>query len=272
MNILHFESIDRPKQMLDNFADIAVNRHVPALTSTTHSHDFYEIIYVYEGEGTHNINGNSFKLEKGCVMILQPGDFHNYSSDTSMSLFHCMFNFDPLELLGFQFVITYPVIENLNPYFQLQIEQLFYLLESELITRSPLFHLATRNFLLDILILISRSSNTQLNLSPWKKVITYIVKNLKNVDFKEAVNIFGTSESYFCRAFKKEFSMSFKQYVLKIKIQHAKELCAETEKTISEIYEECGYNNNRTFFADFKKIVGMTPLQYRKSITQKNDT
>ncbi|NMB42332.1 MAG: helix-turn-helix transcriptional regulator [Firmicutes bacterium] len=80
--------------------------------------------------------------------------------------------------------------------------------------------------------------------STWAGVLSYVMENLKDVKFSEAVKIFGTSESYFCRMFKQDFSMTFKQFVIRLRIQQAKELLLNTNKSVSEIYEQCGYNNN----------------------------
>ena len=45
-------------------------------------HDFYEIEYYEEGEGTHFINGVNFGVKKGYLYCLIPGDIHRMELDT----------------------------------------------------------------------------------------------------------------------------------------------------------------------------------------------
>ena len=265
MEVLHFSTIDRPKQASSEATHICINRHYDAVSPVPlHTHDFYEIAYVYDGEGIQIINKTSYVVKKGSVIIMQPGDYHTYHSLNGMSLFQCMFLKQLQTFKSVPIQITFPSIVQLDSYFQLQIEQLFYLLEEELVNQKPFFHIVANNFLADILLLIARNTDNLSSNSQWNEVLNYISENLRDVNFQKAVKIFGASESYFCRAFKKEFSVTFKQYVKSLRIQYAKELCQSTKMSISEIYEECGYTNNRSFFTDFMKAVNMTPLQYRK--------
>lgn len=265
MEVLHFETIDRPKQATSEATYICVNRHCNAVSPVPlHTHDFYEIAYVYDGEGVQIINKTSYAVKKGSIIIMQPGDYHTYHSLNGMSLFQCMFLKQLQTFKSVPIKISFPSTVQLDSYFQLQVEQLFYLLEEELVAQRPFFHIVANNFLADILLLIARNTNNLSSNSQWNGVLNYISENLRDINFQEAVKIFGASESYFCRAFKKEFSVTFKQYVKSLRIQYAKELCQSTKMSISEIYEECGYTNNRSFFTDFMKSENMTPLQYRK--------
>lgn len=273
METLHFETIDRPEQSSYEDTHICVNRHCNAVAPVPlHTHDFFEIAYVYEGEGIQIINKNSYAVKKGSVIIMQPGDYHTYHSLNGMSLFQCMFLKQVQTFKSVPIRLSFPTVIQLDDFFQLQIEQLFYLLEEELIAQKSFFHIAANNFLADILLLIARNNNNLLSNSQWTGVLNYISENLCDVNFQKAVETYGTSESYFCRAFKKEFSVSFKQYVKSLRIQYAKELCQSTNMSINQIYEECGYSNNRSFFSDFMKLVNMTPLQYRKKYAINSDS
>jgi transcriptional regulator GlxA family with amidase domain len=53
-------------------------------------------------------------------------------------------------------------------------------------------------------------------------------------------------------------------YLLKIRIERAKELLKETDKRISEIALSVGFSNQQRFNDIFKKYAKLTPLQYRK--------
>lgn len=52
--------------------------------------------------------------------------------------------------------------------------------------------------------------------------------------------------------------------------QKARSLLSQTEKTVQQVAAECGYNECENFIRAFRKINGMSPLQYRKQNTGSN--
>ncbi|MEE1198283.1 MAG: helix-turn-helix transcriptional regulator [Acutalibacteraceae bacterium] len=55
------------------------------------------------------------------------------------------------------------------------------------------------------------------------------------------------------------------QFILKIRIERAKELLDFTDKSIADIAESSGFQDQNYFARIFKKQVGLSPTQYRKS-------
>lgn len=75
----------------------------------------------------------------------------------------------------------------------------------------------------------------------------------------------GLNEKYFTNRFTKETGETFSSYLTKLRMQKAKELLKTTTFKIYEIAEMTGYNNVEHFNRMFKKLNGISPLQYRKS-------
>ena len=94
--------------------------------------------------------------------------------------------------------------------------------------------------------------------------IIYMEKNCLRNDFSLAVAAAKSfmSEPYFRRLFKKEFSMSPKQYVIERRMEYAKALIIAGYFSIQEISKLCGYNDQKHFSAEFKKITGVSPSKY----------
>ena len=65
---------------------------------------------------------------------------------------------------------------------------------------------------------------------------------------------------------KEELAMNFSEYVSQLRIQRAKELLADESMSIQEIAEIVGYNDYFYFTKVFKKIQGISPSKYRKSL------
>ena len=57
-----------------------------------HSHDYYEVEIIVEGEALHNLNAESYKIKAGSAYILGPASFHSYDIKKPLKLF-CI-NFD----------------------------------------------------------------------------------------------------------------------------------------------------------------------------------
>ena len=88
----------------------------------------------------------------------------------------------------------------------------------------------------------------------------------KNVSVEIAASLFHVNRSYLSHIFKKKMGESFIDYLNKVRVKHAKELLVSSDKKMYQIALLSGYNNVRYFFRAFKKIEGMTPEQYRKSL------
>ena len=65
--------------------------------------------------------------------------------------------------------------------------------------------------------------------------------------------------NYFSSYFRKVTNISFSDYVTRMRINHARELLRETDKNVTEIAMECGFNNISNFYRLYKKHVGKPP-------------
>lgn len=98
------------------------------------------------------------------------------------------------------------------------------------------------------------------------KIYEYVFQNMQEgIKLKEAAALVYMEPSSFCRYFKKKTNQTFMDYVKSVRIGIAAKLLAETDKQITQICYECGYNNLANFNHYFKVIMKKTPSEYRKS-------
>jgi YesN/AraC family two-component response regulator len=104
--------------------------------------------------------------------------------------------------------------------------------------------------------------------------LNYIL-SLINTDFGSDISLntlsghSGLSESYICRLFKNELRVTYHHYVNLVKIRCAiTSLVYEKSLNIRDIALRLGYSTERQFFRVFGSIVGMTPNQFRKTVSQ----
>lgn len=74
---------------------------------------------------------------------------------------------------------------------------------------------------------------------------------------------FGFSESYFSVLFKELLGEPYSLYLEKLRLQKAGELLRTTAASIEDIATQVGYNNSTTFRRAFKRVKGVSPIQYR---------
>ncbi len=69
---------------------------------------------------------------------------------------------------------------------------------------------------------------------------------------------------YFGRVFKSTFDMTFKQYVLRQRMERAKQLLAQENLSISDVCEQVGVGNPSYFSRLFREYTGKLPSEYRR--------
>lgn len=97
------------------------------------------------------------------------------------------------------------------------------------------------------------------------KVNTFIKENIaQKIYLKQVSDLVNMSESAFSHFFKKSTNTSFTDYVTDLRLGMASRMFMETEKSISEVCFECGFNNISNFNRSYKKKTGYTPTQFRE--------
>ncbi len=90
-------------------------------------------------------------------------------------------------------------------------------------------------------------------------------ENLNNpsLDVDFIIGRINMSRSAFYQRFKRLTDMGVKEYINRYKLETAKHLLANSDKTVYEVTEITGFSNQSYFSSVFKNHTGMTPSQYR---------
>lgn len=122
----------------------------------------------------------------------------------------------------------------------------------------------------DTKVLSSRSfsdDSTQIGLERINKVFAYIFENFsEEISLKKISGIANMSPTAFCRYFKTHTNKTFSSFIIETRIHHSCKLIVNENKTLSEIAFESGFNNLSYFAKLFKKIIGVSPSEYRKKL------
>ena len=93
----------------------------------------------------------------------------------------------------------------------------------------------------------------------------YVLANISNdISVKDVAAYVHLSPEYFSKLFKKEMGENVKNYILRIKVDAAKDLLKNPNIPISMVASELGYSNFSHFTQMFKNQENVTPSEYRK--------
>ena len=114
-----------------------------------------------------------------------------------------------------------------------------------------------------------RSHNAELKDS----ILEYIKQSFKdsNVYGKQIAEHFSISEKYLYNFIKEQTGYSLGDYLQYLRLEHAVTLLIDSEKSIANIYNECGYITHNTFYKAFKRVYGISPSEYRDRFTRKEE-
>ncbi|WP_437919086.1 AraC family transcriptional regulator [Sphingobacterium sp. LRF_L2] len=91
-----------------------------------------------------------------------------------------------------------------------------------------------------------------------------------DITLEEVASIANLSITSFCRYFKMMTRKTYYDFLVEIRISHACRLLVENKLPTEVICFECGFNNVSNFYRHFKKVMGLTPLEYKKRYLSRN--
>lgn len=258
-----------------------------------HWHEEIEIIYVEEGKLHVKIGEQDMDGEAGDLFFVNPRELHLMSSpDGKVKYYTLLF---PIEFISFQSLdeleanllapirsnqlmlpqqltdaalkkrvreIVVKLIEDNRKIHHLDIREIG--LSSH--------HLQTRIYLLQILQMLYEAgaltkAETAGNSNMQKELLGYIQNHYtEKITLSMLAEEFHLSEKYISRYFVEHFYLPFSNYVVHLRLTHAKQLLETTEESVTEIALQSGFSNVSYFIRAFKNAYDKPPLKYRKEI------
>jgi AraC family transcriptional regulator len=107
-------------------------------------------------------------------------------------------------------------------------------------------------------------------LAPWQKrrASELLHENMHgHIRLSEIARECGLSVSHFARSFKTSFGISTHQWLIRHRIDHAKQLMSQTSMSLIEIAIQSGFNDQAAFTHAFHQLVGVSPGRWRRRRT-----
>lgn len=274
-----------------------ISKHTRFAKMINHTHNLFEMNYIYSGTFIQEIQGEKFELNEGDVLILNKNVEHSINKVGKEDI---LINFLAKEdffdnqfiyrILGdnvlgktIASIITNTAREKNFLLFRSaknwQIKQTIKDILCEAFDRSK----STNPEIIKayIVILFSRlleSENYEIFLKkgikdssiPILELLAYIEKNYLDLTLDQTADHFKFSSAHLGRIIKKVTGKTFSTIVQEQRFKHASMLLGLTDKSIDDISREIGYNNLTYFYKKFQLLYGVTPNEYRNSF--KNNT
>lgn len=99
---------------------------------------------------------------------------------------------------------------------------------------------------------------------PIKKAQDFIETNFQTkITVDQLASMLAISRRNFERRFKKATANTVVEYIQRVKVEAAKISLESSRENVNEVMYKVGYNDNKAFRTTFKKITGLSPIQYR---------
>lgn len=256
-----------------------------------HSHNFFELAYIIDGECTHVLNGTHTRLHPGDYVIIDFNSVHHYICDNNkpITLIDCLFvpefidqsyqNCNSFKNLisSYQIGIDYHLLKfNPNEYTfhdtNGYIKQLLMIMIYEYNNLKIASFDIARHCLSQILLMTLREISDS-NINQTSELIRYIFDACQNrYNEKKLLDSICKelhySKPYISAKFKKELKKNFKDYLVETRIDNACRLLTTTNKKVNEIASLVGYDDVTFFISTFKNKTNLTPTQFRKTVRE----
>lgn len=279
------------------FADMKTNKgqsfHIgPATYLDTdfhlHIHDFNELVIIIQGEGEHQIEDKIYPIKVGDVYVIKGDTPHGFKNVKDLGLYNIMYLADEifLQYPDLKILPGFQALFILEPFYRKEheflsklvlterelnyvLEILAYLLEEE--EKKELAYLSQMRSYLSILFVylarrykVKRNDLTQ-QIFNIAESISYIENNYtRDLNIEEIAKKANLSRRHFTRIFKDNYNLSPYEYIIRLRLKHARNLLKNTELTITEIANKSGFNDANYFTRQFKKKTGYTPSEYKR--------
>ena len=252
-----------------------------------HHHDFYEIYFFLSGNVRFRIEGRTYCLEPGDLLLINPLELHQPEISPDSTYERIVLWIDRNYLISLSsdstdlaacFDTGRPNHMNLlrtSKAHRTGLWQLLERLNREYHGQNPGSELYAQGMLLQLLVELNRLSAT--NSLPGSKqqkpdlimqVLGYISTHYhENISLESLAAEFFVSKYHLSHEFSRQVGISVYRYIIFRRLMQAKELMVAGQSP-GEVYQKCGFGDYANFYRAFKEEYGISPREFAAGITK----
>lgn len=229
------------------------------------------LIYCYEGSGELIVDGNKQKVSRGDIVLIPPTLLHSFSGNAKApwSVYWVQFTGELSDDFFKRLYMKMPnykanighipqVIDDFNQLIQLSGKG--YTATNVIYAVHVLQHLLS---FLALQLRLNPQHGQQLNLAA---IENFMLENLnRDMSLEELADYCQLSKFHFSKKFKALTDNSPIQHFIHLKMERACHLLDTSEDSVKQIAASLGYNDPYYFSRLYKRVIGMSPMQFRKS-------
>lgn len=237
----------------------------------SHFHKVFQILYVLEGSGEIIFDQQRNKLYTGCLAFIKPFSYHAVESKDKMTVLVLEFDSNHLDkdikLLLEQEGLNRTKLESLSLFESANIKQLLRRILYEQKQGNVINIIAMKIYLAELLLIILKKEETNTVNSNSLRAET--IKEYIDTNYFEDINNniiskkIGITARYAYTIFKKQYGITPLKYLNTVRLEAAKLLLNETNKDITAICFEVGFDSISTFYRLFTEHTSIPPHKYR---------
>lgn len=266
--------------MLGGFSIQTIRVDLPC---RAHSHNFLELAYIKSGWTLHTLNQSRRRLTGGDFMLVDFDEIHSYDEGSAdLTVINCLFQpamVDPA--LGH--CRSFPLLlDNCIPGVGYagaafgnkllhddsgRVLSILERLEQEVRQQEVGYLPMLRILLMDLIIQIIRQMGVQTPCRPGVEVAWILEEISRNAaaphSLSDYARRFQMRPEALSRMFQRQAGEKFSSYLRRKRMEQACRLLLETDKTVLQIAECCGYFDVKAFREAFHQVTGFSPREYR---------
>ncbi len=249
--------------------------HTTPVIETPHpeGRNDYQLLYIAAGKGHFYFKGSKKEtvVTKGNMILFRPGEpqvYYYYAVDkTEVYWVH----FTGWKVEEYLDRYEFPKDENVfftgvTPDYPWIYNQIIYEMQLRRVNHEEMISLYMHHIFLTVNRYIKERRQAKSDIiNEIERAIHYFKDNYnKPISIEQYAEMHLMSVNWFINSFKNVIKVSPLQYIISLRISTAKGYLENSNKNISEISREIGYDNPLYFSRLFKKYTGKTPTEYRK--------
>lgn len=238
-----------------------------------HWHDCFEIELILEGSAEQILNGEHYKLRPGDIYLLNPTDFHSVKSENA-EVYNLMFGDGLLDddfvqrILGIDRNMMFHLNQKEFENAKILINQML----EEFQRGGNYSDNYIKNILECLFIIILRKCDFEFSeaqddrIHGIQKALLFVHSRFReNPSMAVAAEVAGFNRNYFSSLFHSVTGKTYKEYINRLKLEHAKKLVLSSNISITEVCYASGFNSLTNFLRTFKVEYGASPGAMRKN-------
>lgn len=260
----------------------------PGMQVGPHTHYTLELSMILSGEGEYRVEDRVYPAKEGDIFLFNNTESHGLFNTGKEPVWNLALEFEPRFIWSDPFFAFDPSflgmffsrsrqfenkLDRENPAYP-AVRRQFEEIQTEFYHHLPRYEMVVKAKLLGLLADLLRHYDLvddtptagHRHHEDMHRVLTYIAEHFAEpLPIEMLADMLHVNESYFCQLFRKSNGLSPKEYIIKVRTVAAAKLLKETDRSVLEIAEGCGFNSPSNFYAAFKRITGKSPQQYRRN-------